>query len=218
MGNVEVSSLDVKKYFLLADAGKELLKEPRTPSQLHEMYDQIIESVFNLTDSEVNQKIKDPVRLERYSSLDWYSGVINLDDIGPYPKLKGLDARLTTGNVPQTAIEIERVRKGEIILDYENHPEEKEVKEAKFQRLVNHLPSFQRNLTFVYENFPIILLPSRTIRGDYNNWVKTEKLNLPLCDIFSHDIDDGSERAVNYALAGMKSIECFYSVPRSEAA
>lgn len=214
----KVSSNEVKRHFLLADAGKESFNDgEKTIYQLEEKYKRIFDQIFSLKDEEVNERIRDKVRLERYDSLDWYRGLVNLEDIGPYPKMKGLDARLTVGNVPETALEIERVKNGNRILDY-GDIEEKAKREEKFQKLLTRSESFQRNLSFIYERFFPILLPSGMIRGEYNDWVRTEKLNLPLCKILNYDADDGSERLVNYALAGRESSECFYAIPRPKRA
>ncbi len=208
-----VLSIEVKRYFLLADAGKALFGKEKNIFQLAEDYKRIFDEIFSLEETYLDERIKDKLRLDRYNSVNWHRSYVNFETIGPYPQMKGLDARLTAGNVPETTRMIEDLRDGKLDLEYTDK-EEKEKRQAKFQRFLNKSSSFQRNLIFVYENFPMVLLPSGTIRGDYNHWIETEKLNLPLCRNLEHDLDDGSERAINYSMAGIKSAECFYGTPK----
>ena len=214
MANKEIKNLDeegnrqedLKRYFLLADAGKKLFESGS--SDLEEKYKRILDEIFGLTEEELDEKITDKDRLARYNRFDWHQGQLPLDDIGPWPKMSGLDARLTTGNIEDTAGYIERVRSGDIVLNYADKQEEEE-RTNSLDSFLEKSRSIRDNLEFVYERFPIILLPGGEIRErEYNIWAREN--DVPLCEIFKHDLDDGNSRAVSYALEGIDHAPCFY--------
>jgi len=209
MEYTQVSSEDVKKYFLLANAGKNLFGSENDLSKIGEMYKRVSDEIFNLDVEELNRRITDKTRLARYDSFDWFRGQIPLKDIGPWPKMSGLDLRLTTGNITETARDIEAIRNGEIILPYKDKAERGK-KEDALSEFLKKSNSIRENLDFVYERFPIILFPGGEVREkDYNKWAREN--SVPLCNIFEHDLDDGNIRAVSYSLEGIDQTPCFYS-------
>ena len=209
MKNIQISNEDIKRYFLLANAGKKLFEHENCVSGLKEKYKHILDEIFSLTKEELDEKITDKVRLSRYDWFDWYQGQMPLKDIGPWPKMNSLDARLTTGNIKDTARDIEKVKKGKLVLPYEDKREKKK-RENAFCRFLKKSNSIRDNLDFVYERFPIILFSGGEIREkDYNTWAQEN--NAPLCEIFGHDLDDGNNRAVSYALEGIDNAPCFYA-------
>jgi hypothetical protein len=136
-----------------------------------------------------------------------------LADIGPWPKMHSLDARLTTGNVLETAKAIEGVKSGNIVLPYDNEKEKKK-RTCAFRRFLDKTKLIIDNLGFVYEKFPIILFPGGEVREkDYNTWAREN--HAPLCRVFEHDLDDGNNRAVSYALAGINEVPCFVGITKT---
>lgn len=205
----QVTKDDVKRYFLLANAGKRLFDFNRKKSRrLEEGYEHIFDEIFNLETRELNERITDKVRLGRYDNFSWCKGEQSLNEIGPWPKMKSLDARLTTGNIIDTAEAIEGVRNGKIILSYDDIDEKKKREDA-LGDFSSKSKSIRDNLDFIYERFPIILFPGGEIREkDYNTWAREN--DAPLCEIYRFDLDDGNSRAVNYALEGLDKSPCFY--------
>lgn len=204
----------MKKYFLLANAGKKLFKQPRVrlKHSLDDEYKRIVDEISTLEETELDERITDEVRLGRYDNFDWYRGQKALVDIGPWPKMYSLDVRLTTGNVIDTARDIKRVKNGKLVLPYEDR-KEMEKRTNAFRRFLEKSESIRANLDFLYERFPIILFPGGEVREkDYNLWAREN--NAPLCQIFEYDLDDGNNRAVSYALEGIVSVPCFYGVHR----
>ncbi len=212
MKNIQISNENVKRYFLLANAGKNLFESGDDTPRLEEKYKRIFDEIFGLTGKELNERITDKVRLARYDRFDWHQGQLPLRDIGPWPKMYSLDARLTTGNIEDTARDIGRVKKGKLVLQYKDKREEDKRNNA-FNRFLEKSRSIRDNLDFVYERFPLILFPGGEIREkDYNTWAREN--NSPLCKVFGHDLDDGNNRAVSYALEGINHTPCFYGISK----
>ena len=112
----KVPAIEVKRNFLLANAGKRLFESGNNSPKLEEEYERIKEEIFSFGVEEFDERITDKVRLARYDSFDWYSGQKSFENIGPWPKMHSLDARLTTGNITDTARAIEEVKNGQIVL------------------------------------------------------------------------------------------------------
>ena len=128
--------------------------------------------------------------------MNWIYGQQEFSNMGVWPKMKGLDILLTTGNVIETAERVKRV------LD-----ERSSLYAPK--RLIKQIQSIKKISEFIYEKFPLILFPGGEIREkDYNTWAR--KNNQPLCSIFDFDIDDGCTRAVAYALKDIKQSPVYF--------
>jgi len=206
MEEEKVSPIEVKKYFLLANAGKRLFASLKNKQKLEEKYQRIRDEIFDLDGERLDLRITDKVRLTRYDSFDWYKCYRALSDVGVWPKMCSLDARLTTGNVLETAKMIKEDRKGKVVLHYDDAREMKKRTNA-FKKFLGKSESIKKNLGFIYDRFPIILFPGGEIRGEYNSWAGEN--NSPLCRIFGNDLDDGNARAVSYALEGINEAPCF---------
>jgi len=115
--------------------------------------------------------------------------------MGVWPKMQGLNIKLTTGSVLDTVEGIQDVLGGKSTLKI---PE-------RFLRKSN---SIREHSTFLFPRFIPILFPGGEIREkDHNNWAIW---NLsPLCDILDHDIDDGNSRITSYALDGVRSMPVY---------
>jgi hypothetical protein len=124
----------------------------------------------------------------------------------------GLDIRLTTGNILDTAQAIQDARDGRLVLSYEENSE-LEKRNSAFRRFLEKSDSIRTNLNLIYERFPIILFPGGEVREkDYNVWAREN--NAPICEIFKHDLDDGNSRAISYAFEGIESAPCFYGISK----
>jgi len=184
-----VSPLDVKRYFLLADAGKGLeFKGSNKLEKIAEMKKEI----WELDEREVNKRIGRE-RAEEYDNLEWYADYVGLNKVSPYKGAQGLDERLTSDNIEETARNIRGYENGELNLDYEDDSQEKERKE-KLDEFSDKRKSIRENLDVVYENFPLILVP-----GDDDNEVKCK-------------VDDGNSRVIAYSDAGLEAAPSFYGV------
>jgi hypothetical protein len=208
--NNQVHVIEVKRNFLLANAGKNLFIPLKR--RLEDEYQRVIDEIFSLDEKDLDERITDKVRLSRYNNFDWYKGQGNSAQIGTWPKMCSLDARLTTGNVLDTAQMIEEFRKGNIKFQYDNK-DEMEKRTDAFRKFLGKSNSIRRNLDFIYQRFPIILFPGGEVREkDYNVWAREN--NSPIHTIFEYDLDDGNSRAVSYALEGIQVSPCFFGVSR----
>lgn len=201
----KVDRTEVKKYFLLADAGKELFAQGPifNRNELQEIYSDVLRAYNNLQEEELDEHITDKVRLDRYNSMDWYRCDIALGEMGPWPRMKGLPIEFTIGNIPETARMLDECKKGNV-----------SVLEERMEIIricVKKVRSIITNIDFVRPNFPLILFPGGEIREkDYNVWAREN--GEPLCRIFRYDIDDGSERAVAYASSGLDKAPVYFGV------
>ncbi len=188
---------EVKKYFILADAGKYLFNRERElgRSELEDSYYGLLYRLNQMEEEEFDERITDKVRLQRYNDMEWFKGEEYFTNMGSWPKMAGLPIEFTTGNIPETAKMLREFKNGRINVS------NKLADKTKY--CVKKVGSIIRNIDFIYQNFPLILFPGGEVREkDYNNWAKEN--NEPLCEIYEYDIDDGNNRAVSYALTGLK--------------
>ncbi len=199
MEQIQISRIDVKRTFLLADAGKKFMTE----EDYEKKYVLARERFRNQDEGELNDQIKDKVKLGRYDSMDWFSGVEQLADMGTWPKMKGLPVEFTVGSVIDASLMIRRAQVGVIDVPSENV--------NKYIQAVETYYAIVKRVDFIKDNFPLILFPGGEVReNDYNLWAG--KNNQPLCQIFKYDIDDGNSRALSYALLGMEDAPYFVGV------
>jgi len=202
---IKVPRREVKVYFLLADAGKELFAQGPifNKRELEEYYSYMLGAYNKMEEGELNERITNNVRLNRYDNMDWHKANIKLEEMGSWPEMKGLPIEFTTGNIPEVARMINKFKKREIEVSKDRL--------EKTKRCAKKLDSIIANVDFVRPNFPLILFPGGEVREkDYNNHAR--KNAKPLCEIFQYDIDDGSERAVSYSLAGLKDVPCYVGI------
>ncbi|MBI3623044.1 hypothetical protein HY212_03115 [Candidatus Pacearchaeota archaeon] len=190
----EISTLEVKRWFLLANAMKEEFRHHKELGidVLVEEYKRELDYLQGLNEDKLSKRITDKVRLQRYDSMAWHNADINLSDAGVWPKMQGMDILLTIGNVSETALEVRKVLEGRSEKDIP--PETKK----KIESIISIAD-------FIYPRFPVIVFPGGEVREkDYNSWAR--KNNEPLCKIFDYDIDDGCTRSIAYSLEGIKTI------------
>ena len=196
---IEVPRDEVKRYFLLANKGKGFFKERKlSRRELEDAYFNALLNFNKLEECQLDKLFRDKVRLQRYNEMSWYKTTDAFSEMGPWPKMKGLDIRLTTGNILETAdgIRIVRQEKSNLYVP---------------EKFWAKLDSLEENLDFIYPNFPLVLFPGGEVREkDYNTWAREN--SEPLCRIFKYDIDDGNNRAVAYALSRFNEASVFVGV------
>jgi len=184
-----VPSVEIKRAFLLAYyTGLKFSKSGRNVSrqELEDYSRRMHATLSNENEQQINDHIIDKRRMTRYDSMEWSRGTANLSDLGPWPKMKDLDVSFTTGNVIETAQQIMTAQNGNIP-----------------QGLLSCLDSIQTHIDLIRPFFPLMLFPGGEIRNnEYNIWAIAKDESL--CHQFQYDIDDGSMRAVAYALAGLE--------------
>ncbi|MFA5857043.1 MAG: hypothetical protein WC867_06790 [Candidatus Pacearchaeota archaeon] len=214
METKKVTLNEVKMQFLLADKFREYFEKVPEESiiddicRLTEEYDKMLRSYEKLSEIEINKLFIDKTRLTRYDSLDWNKGEIELARMGPWPEMKGLDIRYTTGNVPDTVERVKKVWKDRTIYNQPKIP----------RGFYDKINSIKSNFYFVYPRFPIILTPGGTERAFHNEWVrnggegliKQGQENDWLCQIYDYDVDSGNARAFSYASLNIDRINCYF--------
>lgn len=209
----KVPSREVKMHFLLADACKEIferkgiLRNP-TREEFEQAYQKISDQYSRFSEEELDKQMgeRDHARLERYNSLEWYRGRVNLKDLGSWPGMDGLDVKLTTGNLPETVERVKKVWAGQSDLSVPKHFKE------KIESIFNY-----RDI--ILSKFPIILYPGGLERGSHNRWVEEDGVRegeIPeiekdawLCKILPYDIDAGNSRAFAYSFSGLDEVEAY---------
>lgn len=190
---------EVKRYFLLANKGKGFFKDRKlSRSELEDSYHGALEGFKKLEEPQLDDLFRDKIRLQRYNEMTWYKTTAAFSEMGSWPKMIGLDIRLTTGNITDTAEEV-RIRR------------DKKLDLYIPKKFWEKLDSLEDNLAFVFPRFPLILFPGGEVREkDYNT--EARKNGEPLCKIFRYDVDDGNNRAVAYSLSGMGAAHVFTGV------
>jgi hypothetical protein len=196
-----IPTREVKEQFLLDDAFKPTAESHSRLSreQLEDAYSQLQSTYQGMTEEQLNEQIPDKDRLKRYDSMDWYATEVELDKLGSWPKMDGLDVELTTGNIVDVAERMRKVRANGL---------ESQLKDPEtFRRISQKTKSIAQIYDFTTENQPLILFPGGEVReSDYNTWVRNEKNGEPLCEIYDHDIDAGNSRALAYAELGLTTV------------
>ncbi len=202
----KINRIEVKKYFLLANAGKGLFKEKIENNRIQDSYLELLEKFNNMEEEQLNDLFRDKTRLKRYESMEWHKCNVALKEMGSWPKMSGLPIEFTTSNIPETAKTIDQFN-----IKHINIPKDKLEKILNF---IKKSGSIIEHLEFIEPNFPLILFPGGEIREkDYNNWAREN--NQPLCKIFKYDIDDGNNRAVAYSSSGFKDAPAFFGEYKS---
>ena len=181
MEKVEV--VEVKRAFVLANAGNELFNENEDPKTLSQRFRELKVIHDNYSEEKLNEEIKDKVRLRRYDEIGWHKGYVPLINMGPWPKMGGLPIDFTTGNIVDTA---------NMFISHSGTLEE-----TLSLKKIKKVTSIRENSKLIRVNFPLILVPGGEVReNEYNVWARENE--EPLCDIFKYGLDDGNHRALAY--------------------
>ena len=208
----QVDVIRVKRAFVLADECKGIFDDSPDLDILQRRYDEMKRGVGCLFVHEVDRRISDKVRLERYGSMDWhFDPAVPLAGMGSWPKMSEFDIHVTTDNIVKTAKyfnlirEASEKREGFDFSHYENF---ESPRENIFPDAIARTDSIIRNIDFVKPNFPFILFPGGEIRErEYNAWARNECETL--CNVFEYDIDQGNARAIAYVLNGDSTAPAF---------
>jgi hypothetical protein len=183
-----VTELEAKRQFLLAFySGKRFDKRGTGVSldEIEEYRTKISKRLEEMGQSQIDRMVETEygARLELYNSLAWARGQIPLAEAGVYPGMKGLDLNLTTGNVIDTAQKIA------------------ELNGLAPPGLLECIESISQKLDYTRSRFPLIVVPGGTIRNREKYVGHRTSEQQPI--ISQYDIDDGSTRAIAYALASL---------------
>lgn len=198
-GYREVDVREAKIAFLFANVFKCFVKDSKKEDlpELKKQYSRIKSQFYLYTDKNLDSKFKDPVRLERYNSMNWCKGNMELERLGTWPEMQGLAIELTTGNVPETAEHVRKALEGKL--------------NGKVpEKFLNKIKSMENIPEFIYNNFPLVIFPGGEIRErDHNRWIRANNLIYPECKVYEGDIDDGSSRAIFYTLNEIKEAPAY---------
>ena len=176
-------------------------------------------------------KAQDKNRIWRFQTAKWTVKNIHIKDMGVWPAMGETDIFTTSGNLPDTAIKIftilhgkakeqplssrfrypNRIIKGIInkmpLLKVNEWPPK--VKPHIPDDLINSIYSIRHYADIIYRLFPIIIMQrgKLTRRVIKNN--ETKKQFGFSYKVTKYDIDDGSHRALAFALLGIKRLKCF---------
>lgn len=197
-----VSRKEVKTLFVAAHLFREKFRgrerEVISRSELEDHYHNTLAYLNGLNEEGVSYLLKkeNRKRLKLYDSLNWFKGEAEFENMGPWPRMYGLNIRYTLGNVPETAEKVIGLLNGTYRIPFS-------------EKAGRKFPGQIRETEFNHDHFPLILVPGGTIReNEYNKWARREeevsgKRKL-LCKIFEHDVDDGNGRAVSWCINGIK--------------
>ncbi|MFZ5955266.1 MAG: hypothetical protein ACOYT4_02475 [Nanoarchaeota archaeon] len=90
----EIENNEVKRFFLLANAFKEVVKTPgylEDKTKLKDEYMKILDELENSSREGLNERIRDKVRLRRYESMNWQKFSKSFDKMGVWPKMKSIN-------------------------------------------------------------------------------------------------------------------------------
>ncbi len=204
----QVSVLDVKKTFVLANKLKESSEKfsrgEIDEEKLLETYGYLTRIYADLTELEVNEFLTD-ARIERYKSLSWQNGFFSLIEMGNWPEAQEIPPELTQNALPDTAVHLRNYSINDKIYDTYNFSDERK---KNIESLINLISNVQEN-PLLYR-LPLILVPGDLIRGeDYKAWVMENHRHYVKHQISLHGIDDGNVRALALAFLNNEEAYCY---------
>lgn len=186
--NTRIERVEVKRCFVAGEKGKERL-QGKTGNAFQTILAEIEKEVLDMSEFELDCAITWPPRLRKYNELVWHFEECSIDDIGVWYGAGGLPADWCIGSVQDTA---ECVLKGL-----------KEIarisKYGRDKRAVNNLPAILEVVDIILNNRLLapIVVPGGTWRPS------------PPCRKMKGDIDDGSLRAVAFAVKGYEKFNAY---------
>ena len=191
METKQVSREEVKRAFLLANAGKKIFSDNLNPTEeeFYDSYRKIKQELESINAGEVDYRIgsRHMVRLVRYNSLEWFRGIKSFENMGSWHDMGGLDFKLTNGNILDTAKNFGTFR----------------------EKTKNRIISISKYINLIRENFPPVIIPGGLERELwYNQTIRS--LDQKPHEIYEFDVDDGNLRCVALALSGFKETEVYF--------
>jgi len=189
---MRVQRIEVKKCFVVSEEGKERLRN-KEGCAFQEELDKLVKEVQGRSEKELNQSITWPQRLDKYDELTWYFEECSIDDVGVWYPAGGLPETWCIGSVRETAQCI-----------CENPKEIARIsKQGNDKRAINNLPAIVKvaNTILTSRYLTPIVVPGGT-------WRPT-----PPCTRMKGDIDDGSMRAIAFAIKGYEKFKAYVGKP-----
>jgi hypothetical protein len=189
---MEVERVEVKRSFVASERAKTQLQN-MTGTAFETGFMKIKDEICKLLESDLNKLITRnwPTRLNDYNRLAWYFEDCSIDDLGVWYGAGGLPEEWCIGSVRETARCLLEGRKELAHLKFS----------ALDKRALNNLPSIM-NVADVIAKIPLlapIALPAGTRRP------------TPPCRLMKGDIDDGSMRAIAFALKKIETFKAYVS-------
>jgi len=152
------------------------------------------EDLRSSTEKDLDKRIGNQKRINRYNELNWYHGIVRMEDLGPWPKMQGLDEILTKEDMIKTA---------QLVRNIDN---------LEIRQLIERLNSIRKKAEFIKARLKPVLVPGGSIRED-KRVLRNEKVNNPRqIKRCPYDIEDGNTRCLAYSLEGLKKVEAYIGI------
>lgn len=214
----KVNVIDVKRSFILTHAmkspfesGEGIIKSYYEEKEKYIEYDEEkldrlmngLELGKSLEEINTSKEIfKDQDRITRYRKLSWSQGLVSLRDMGAWPEMRGIDPRLTTENIINTAQEM--YKHTQEITKY-NFSDKRKVNIESLENLIESMKSNP-----VIFTLPIILVPGDSIRGEaYKKWVMENHKDYHKHNTKLLGIDEGNVRALTFTFLGKDKVPSY---------
>ncbi len=220
---LNVEPTDVKLAFIVAQAMKVPFenKTQISHNNLNQLYEEANVKYEDYTEKQLNAFInglelgknlkefeekpyleEDLDRVKRYHELSWKYGLVNLNEMGAWPETRGIDPRLTTGNIIDTAQEVDSYSRGNVKYRFSKK------RKANIESLISLIESMKSNP--LIEKLPLILVPRQSIGGlGYQSWVMENHKDYHEHNTHLLGIDDGNVRALTHVLLGKKEVPSY---------
>jgi hypothetical protein len=146
--------------------------------------------------------VVDKNRLKRFNMCKWSVRTIDVKDLGVWPSFGGMDRFTTSGNLLDTKEKIMDAIKN-------THKFRRPIKPNLPERSLRRFVLEKKHADLIYRFYPIIV----TAKGPNTRRIKMDKWarkNLGFgYEITPYDIEDGSHRAMSFAMFGIRKIKCF---------
>lgn len=195
----------VKRNFILSNKFEDTLDSAKkfklNRSILIQAYMKEFEEVSKYTQKELDENIKDKIRLKRFNLCKWNVERIDANDLGVWPSFGGIDHFTTSGNLLDTKAKIEDLLNN-------THQFTWPIKPNLPQKSIIRFILEKKHADLIYRFYPIIV----TARGPNTRRVKAnmryQKFGFNY-KIAPFDIEDGNHRAVAFVMFGIRKIKCF---------
>ena len=216
----KVNAIDVKRSFILANAMKSPFEsgENTSSENLVKIFNEEKDKYMKFNEQNLNglinglelgksleeigrmeELLENQDRVTRYEKLLWSYGSVGLNKIGAWPEMRGIDPRLTTSNILNTALEIYNYSHKSTKYNFSDK------RKANIEALVRLIESMKSNP--LIERLPLILVPGNSIRGEnYKKWVMENHKDYHEHNISLLGVDEGNVRAVTLALMGKDKV------------
>lgn len=197
----KVKTIEVKRCFVFSQRftsknmrKESVKKEIIKPSKeaLLKNLNPVKKKVLKLKESSLDRVIADEYkkRLWAYNQLDWYIGIVNLDEVGIWRKAGGTPESWALGSLEETIVRFKK---------------ELENEKSKFKRVrsIKIVPQIIKVKSIIKKEKYLlpILLPTGLIPGPRKGMRKTKFY-----------IDDGTMRVLAFTATGDKKIKAFIGI------